>query len=179
MANFLEDLKAKINDVLASKDSNKPNSSEIESLQNIMQELEHLPDIAAKFLACFAFILCRVAYADGHVSDEEMEKIKIVLVKWDGLTEKHAAVIAGIAKMQHDLFGATDNYLVVREFKEMANQEQVNQLLHSLFEVAASDDSITSAESDTIRMITKELGVTHDEFIAMRSQFRDKLEALK
>ncbi|MBU0506034.1 MAG: TerB family tellurite resistance protein [bacterium] len=179
MAGFIEGIKAKIKNIVEQEDQEGTSATELKSLQNIMQELEHLPDIAAKFLASFAFILCRVAYADGHVSPEEMEKIKKVLVKWDGLTEKHTEVIANMARMQHAIFSSTDNYLVVREFKEIANQEQINQLLYSLFEVAASDDSITSAESDTICMITKELGLTHDQFIAMRSQFRDKLEALK
>jgi len=178
--NFFEALKTKFGKAFSTQDKQSDyKKEELDSLKSIMDELDHLPTEEARYLAVFSFILFRVAYADSHVSEEELNKIESLIVGFGGLSKSQAALVAKMAKSQNILFGGTDNFLVVREFKQMATQEQSYQLLECLFAVAASDDSISSLESDTIRMTSKELGIEHQEFIAIRSGFRDKLEALK
>lgn len=175
---FLESILSKLRSA-TQRESRSLERDELESLKKILDELNHLPEDQALFLAAFAFVLFRVAYADRNVSDEEARAIVAILKNQGELTESQALLVAQIAKSQNILFGGTDNFLVTREFARMATPKQKRHLLTCLFAVAASDESISGLESDTIGMIAKELGLSHEEFIAARSQFRDKLEALK
>ena len=84
-----------------------------------------------------------------------------------------------MAKAQNLLFGGTENFLVTREFNKMTTREQKLALLACLFEVSASDDSISTAEDSEIRQIAAEINLEHRDFIAVRYAFRDRLSVLK
>jgi uncharacterized tellurite resistance protein B-like protein len=84
-----------------------------------------------------------------------------------------------MAKTQNLLFGATEDYLVSKEFGRIATREEKTALLHCLFAVSASDESVSSAEDQTIRQIADELGLEHADFIAVRSNYREHLAVLK
>lgn len=154
-------------------------ASELASLRHILSELDHLEPKLAKFLAAFAFILYRVASADQKITPDEIQSIEKILMRWGHLTEPQAVLVAELAKTQNRIFGGTDNFLVTREFKEFATDAQKQDLLDCLFAVAASDDSVTNDESDLVRVISKELGLEHADFIAARRQFVEKLAVLK
>jgi len=84
-----------------------------------------------------------------------------------------------MAKTQAILFGGTENYLVTREFNRLATREEKLALLRCLFAVSASDDSISVMEDNEIRRIADELRLTHEDFIAARSEFRKYLSVLR
>ena len=84
-----------------------------------------------------------------------------------------------MAKTQAILFGGTENYLVTREFNRLATREEKLALLRCLFAVSASDDSISVMEDNEIRRIADELRLTHEDFIAVRSEFRDRLSVFR
>ena len=48
-----------------------------------------------------------------------------------------------------------------------------------LFWVAAAEGLIATAEDAVIRQIAAELGLTHQDFIAIRSRYRDHLAVLQ
>jgi uncharacterized tellurite resistance protein B-like protein len=83
--------------------------------------------------------------------------------------------VVQIAKSQAKLLGATENYVVTREFRRNATDEQRGNLLQCLFAVAAADGTISSEESAEIAVIGEELGFTRPEINALRSRYRDKL----
>ncbi|MDX1386139.1 MAG: TerB family tellurite resistance protein [bacterium] len=149
------------------------------SIRKIIHELEHMPQDQAKYLAAFAYILGRVAHVDLDISEEETATMEEIVSGFSEITPDLATLIVQIAKSQNILFGATDNYLVVREFKKISDPGQKEGLLHCLFAVAGADDEITSLESDEIRRISKELGLSHREFIDVRTHYLDKLSVLK
>ena len=68
---------------------------------------------------------------------------------------------------------------MTREFNRLATREDKLALLRCLFAVSASDDSVSVEEDNEIRRISSELRLTHQEFIAIRSEFRDKLSVLR
>ncbi|MBF0106023.1 MAG: TerB family tellurite resistance protein [Deltaproteobacteria bacterium] len=175
---ILNHLLAKIQSVFADKPADDAQNS-LESLKTISKCLSDMSADQASLFAAFAFILHRVAYADNCVTPDESIKIKTILMRWGAMTEAQAKLVSQIAAVQNQLKGGTDNYLVSREFKETATGEQKSNLLRCLFAVAASDDLISALESDTVRMISKELGFSHREFIEIRRDFVDKLAALK
>ncbi len=93
--------------------------------------------------------------------------------------EEQAIIVIQMAKTQNLLFGGTENFLVTREFGKIATREQKMALLECLFAVSASDESIVSAEDTEIRKISSELNLSHGEFIAVKSRYREHLEVLK
>jgi uncharacterized tellurite resistance protein B-like protein len=102
-----------------------------------------------------------------------------IVMERGGLPEEQAIVVVQMAKTQNLLFGGTENFLVTREFAKIAGHEQKLALLHCLFAVSAADESIVSAEDTEIRKIASEIGLSHENFIEVKAQYRDYLEVLK
>ena len=154
-------------------------SAQTETVRRIVQKLDQLPEEQARYIAAFAFLLSRAARADLNVSSEETEVMERIVMQQSGLSEELALVVVQMAKTQNQLFGSTENYLVTREFERMATREQKLALLDCLFAVAAADENITSEEDNVVKQIASELKLSHDEYIAARSRFREYLAVLK
>ena len=163
-----------------SSDVDEPDAAaDTDTMRRIAAELEQLDEGQARYLAAFAYILGRVAHADSEFSDEETRKMEEVVQGLGHLTGAQAALVVEIAKSQVRLFGATDNFLVVRRFKEMATAEQRVELLDCVFAVSAADDSISSVEEGQAGQIAKELGLTPNEYVAARLAYKNHLESIK
>ena len=154
-------------------------TAETETVRKIVQKLDQLPEDQARYIAAFAFLLSRAARADLNVSDEETAVMERIVIQQSGLPEELALVVVQMAKTQNQLFGSTENYLVTREFERMATREQKLALLNCLFAVAAADENITSEEDNVVKQIASELKLSHDEYIAARSRFKEYLAVLK
>ena len=96
-----------------------------------------------------------------------------------GLPEEQAVLVIHAAKTRNLVFGGTDNFLVTREFNNVATREQKLALLDCLFAIAAADDEIASVEDNEINQISKELLLEHRDYIAIRLKHRDKLAVLR
>lgn len=149
------------------------------TVKRIVKELEALDPDRARYLAAFAYVLGRVAYADSHISEAETDKMRQIVQVLGHLPEAQATLVVEIAKSQVRLFGGTEDFLVTREFKAIATPTQRMELLECVFAVSAADASITTAEESQARQISRELDLGHDEFIAARSAYLHHLEALK
>lgn len=160
----------------ASMDSVSPAT---ETVRKITEALDRLEPERAKYIAAFAYILSRVAHADRNISEEETRAMERIVMEWGGLPEEQAIIVVQMAKTQSILFGGTENYLVTREFNAIATREQKLALLHCLFAVSASDESISTVEDNEIRQIAKELRFRHKDFIAVRLAHRKHLAVLK
>ena len=145
-----------------------------DTVRRIVAELDKLEPARARHVAAFAYVLSRVASADLHISDVEMRKIVEILQRVGGLPEVQALLVAEIAKSQNLLFGGTENFLVTREFKEIASDVERRELLDCLFAVSAADDAITGEEEGQVWQIASELGFQHREYIEARLAYSDK-----
>src|SRR5712691_4254746 len=154
-------------------------SADTESVRKIIAALDRLEPERARYIAAFAFVLGRVAYADLEISDVETNAMERLVMQHGGLPEEQAILVVEIAKTQNKLFGATENYLVTREFEKIATREQKLALIECLFAVAAADENITSEEDNVVKQIASELKLSHDDYIAARSRFREYLAVLK
>ena len=150
-----------------------------ETIQKIGRSLDKFNKEDAKFLASFAYILGRIAHADLDISDQETREMERIVQDKGGLTEEQATLVVEIAKTQNRLFGSTENFLVTREFRQIANREQKISLLNCLFAVSSSDQSISTIEDNEIHRVAKELGLAHNDFIATRRHYTKHLEVLK
>ena len=133
----------------------------------------------ARYLASFAFILSRVANADLDISEPETHEMERQVMAWGNLPEEQAILVVQIAKHQSRLFGGTENFSVTKLYKELTQPAQREALLHCLFAVSAADDSVSVVEENEIWKIATELGITHSEYVAIRTAYRDKREVLR
>src|SRR6266704_982119 len=154
-------------------------SAETETVRKIVAALDRLEPDRARHIAIFAYILSRVARADLVISEAETRAMESIVEKAGGLTPEQAILVVQMAKTQAILFGGTENYIVTREFNRLATREEKLALLRCLFAVSASDDSISVKEDNEIRRIADELRLTHEDFIEVRSEFRDRLSVLR
>ena len=154
-------------------------AAEADVVRHIVHELEALPEARARYLATFAWVLGRAAHADWHVGDAETRTMEEIVQLLGHLQEAQAVLVVEMARHQIRLFGGTQNFTITREFRELSTPEQRIELLECVFAVSAADASITVVEEGEARHISRELGLTHAEFMAARAAYVDHLEALK
>ena len=150
-----------------------------ETVRRIVHELDKLEPDRARYLAAFAYVLSRVAGADSDFSAAETAKMTELVSRVGNLPEAQAIVVVEIAKSQNRLFGGTENFLVTREFRELASDAQRRDLLECLFAVSAADDLVTTEEEGQIWQIATELGFTHADYIAVRAGYSDKRSVMR
>jgi uncharacterized tellurite resistance protein B-like protein len=153
-------------------------SAETETVRKIVAALDSMEPERARFIAAFAFILCRVARADLQISPSETRAMERVVVERGRLPEEQAILVVQMAKTQSILFGGTENFLVTREFNRIATHEQKLALLDCLFAIA-SDEMISTVEDNEISRICSELQISHDEFVSVRLAYREHRAVLK
>ncbi|MDH3254584.1 MAG: TerB family tellurite resistance protein [Acidobacteriota bacterium] len=163
----------------SSASSDGVSSSDSEAIRRIVDGLEALEPERASYVASFAYILGRVAHADREISRVETDAMERIVSRLGRLPEHQAILAVQIAKSQNRLFGGTENFLVTREFKQMADEAQKRELLDCLFAVSAADDSISSVEEGQIRQIASELGLSHADYVQARLSYSDKRQVLE
>ena len=156
-----------------------PNAVDTDTIRRIAAQLEALPMEQRKFIGGFAYVLGRSAQADLDITDAEVSFMERTLIDVAGLSEAQAVLVVQIARSQAELQGATEDYLVTREFAASADREDREKLLRLAFSVGAVDDTITSEESAEINAIGKELGFAPTDIDTMRMEFADKLSVIQ
>jgi uncharacterized tellurite resistance protein B-like protein len=150
-----------------------------DTVRRIVGELDKLDPARARYLAAFAYVLSRVAGADFHISDIETLKMVELVHRLGQLTEAQSVLVVEIAKSQQRLFGGTEDFLVTREFREIASEEQRSDLLRCLFAVAAADGSISSEEEAQLWQIAGELGFSRVDFTQIRNEYSSMRSVLQ
>lgn len=154
-------------------------ASDTESIRRIAGELDALPVEQRRYIAGFAYVLARAAHADLEISRTELDYMEQAVVEVGHIPSAQAVLVVEMARNMAELYGATDDYVVTRAFKENSTREQRESLLRTAFAVGAADDSISAAESAELNQIGKELGFRSDEVDAIRDEFRDQLAAIQ
>ena len=144
-----------------------------------VKALENLAPERARFLAAFAYVLGRVAHADLMISQDESRSMESILQRVGALPEAEAVLAVEIAKSQNRLFGGTEGYLVTRELRAISTPQQREQIVDCLFEVSAAEAAISATEENLVRQVASELGVSHSEYIAIRSRWAQRRAVLR
>jgi uncharacterized tellurite resistance protein B-like protein len=150
-----------------------------DTVRRIVRELDKLDPGRARYLAAFAYVLSRVAGADLHISDVEAARMTAVVQRVGHLPEEQAILVVEIAKGQNRLFGGTENFLVTREFRDIASDAQRRELLECLFSIAAADEAISAEEEAQVSQIASELGVPRDEYLSVRLAYSGQRTILR
>ncbi len=143
------------------------------TVRKIVDALEDMEPERARYIAAFAYLLGRVAYADLDVGRRETLEMEELVRRFGELPQAQAVLVVEIAKSQNRLFGGTEDYRVAREFRQISTAEQRRELLDCLFAVSAADDSISGDEEIQLRQIAEELGFNHRQYVEVRSEYND------
>ena len=141
----------------------------VDSLVEIERVLTGLSASEARYVACFAYILHRIARADHDISEDESMLIERLVAARGGLPAEQASVVARIARAEGLRHGGTEDFMVTREFERLASREQKLGLLDCLCAVSATDQSIRTVEDNEIRRVAIEIKLDHTDYIAVRT----------
>ena len=101
-----------------------PDTQDFAPLRETLDALDNLEPARARYLAAFAYLLGRIAHADNTVSAEETSTMERLVQEQGQLSTDQAMVVVQLAKTSNRLFGGTANFLIAREFSELASYEQ-------------------------------------------------------
>lgn len=160
-------------------DDTEASSRDAGAVRRIAEALDRIEPGRARYLAAFAYLLGRVACADREVTADETRVMERIVRERGNLPEEQAVLVVQIAKSQNLLFGGTEDFLVAREFEQMATQEQKLALLDCLFAVSAADGSITVIEDNEISRIAQSLRLEHQDLVRARLAHKEYLRVLQ
>jgi tellurite resistance protein len=154
-------------------------TGQTETVQHVVAQLESLPPERARLVASAAYTLARAAQADLDISDDEMAIIQDALQTRGALDESTAHLVAELVKLQARTVGGTEDYVVVREFAAIANDQQKQDILRACFLVSAANGSISAEESAEVNQIANELGLDPAVVSGIRAEFHERLSAVQ
>lgn len=154
-------------------------AAETATARRIVARLEALPPAEARYLACFAYVMSRAAHADLHISDEETAVMERFATEYGGLDDAQAILVVEMAKLQARVHGATEDFVVTREFRDISTPEQRRDLIRCCFAIGAEDGTISAEEAAVVNQIARELDVERDEVNAIRAEFHEMLSSVQ
>ena len=149
-----------------------------DSVKVLAAQLDALPPARARYVAAFAYVLGRAANASGSMSDVERAEM-VSLANSAGLEPAQGPLIVDMAGSLSGEFGATEDFLVAREFKAISTMEERELLLRCCFLVMAADDEIDATESWLANRLAEELDVERPDLNAIRAEFHEQLSGVK
>jgi uncharacterized tellurite resistance protein B-like protein len=173
----------------AASDSDLPEGDEAEPIagsaaetataRRIVARLEALPPEEARYLACFAYVMSRAANADLDISDAETSAMERFAIEFGDLDEAQAVLVIQMAKLQARVHGATEDFVVTREFRAISTHEQRVALLRCCFAIGAEDGVISADEAAVINQIARELDLEREDVNAIRDEFHEMLSSVQ
>ena len=149
------------------------------TVRRIVAKLEAMPPEKARFLAAAAYTLARAANADLDISDEETAAIERELQGHESIDEATAVLVTEMAKLQAKTVGGTEDFVVTREFKALADHDQRLVVLRACFAVMAANGTISAEETATVNEIAAELDIDQAELNAIRADFHEQLSSVQ
>jgi uncharacterized tellurite resistance protein B-like protein len=167
-------------DLPVAPDSPIPSATvgDTESVRILLVRLESFPPARARYIAAFAYLLGRAANATGGMSDAERAEI-LKIAEAGGLEPATAPMVVDLAATLSGEFGATEDYLVTREFKAISTLEERERLLRCCFMVMAADDEIDATESWLANRLAEELDIERPDLNAIRAEFYDQISGVR
>ena len=154
-------------------------AQETESVRRISAALASLPPERAVFVAAFAYLLARAANADLEITQAEATEIARLVAEVGGLDPSTAVVVADMARTRVDGYGATEDYLVSRQFKAISTMEERERLLRCCLLVMAVDDEVVAEEAWLVNRLAEELDVERPDLNRIRAEFHERLSGVR
>lgn len=130
-------------------------------------------------IACVSGLLAHLAFADLNIEESESIKIKEVLSHDSYFSSVEIDCIHQCALKHAKDFAGLENHMLTKPLTELMEQKERFELLKALFEVAASDGSVSSLESEEVRLISQGLRLSNQHYLAARATVAEHLAALR
>jgi uncharacterized tellurite resistance protein B-like protein len=153
--------------------------ADTESVRLIALRLSAMAPARARFLAAFAYLLGRAANANLAVTEVEIAEMTRLVAEVGGLDAETARLVIVLADSQAEGYGATEDYLVTREFKAISTMEERERLLRCCFMVMAADDEVDETESWLANRMAEELDIERADLNGIRAEFYEKLSGVR
>ncbi len=155
-------------------------SEELGALYTNIERLLHgKPQATIKMVAGYAGVMGKVAYADMDISEQELERIRGLLLERLSLSRVDADCVVSLLGDNCAQLYSLEDYLYTRMLNDVLSRQQKLELLTALFAVAAANRSISNLEDNAVRVISKGLLLSHKDFIDARLEYREHLAVLK
>jgi uncharacterized tellurite resistance protein B-like protein len=154
-------------------------AAETATARRIVARLEALPPGEARYLACFAYVMSRAAHADLDISEEETAVMERFAVEYGDLDQSQAILVVQMAKIQARVHGATEDFVVTREFRDISTVDQRRALLRCCFAIGAEDGAISADEAAVVNQIARELDIERDDVNEIRAEFHEMLSSVQ
>ncbi len=154
-------------------------AGETATVRRIVARLEALPADRARFVASAAYTLARAANADMQISDEETAAIEAAIQSHGVVDEPTAVLVTEMAKLQARTVGGTEDYVVTREFRNLASVDQRLDVLRACYAIGAASGTISAEETGVINEIGRELDLEPAAVNAVRAEFHERLSAVQ
>jgi uncharacterized tellurite resistance protein B-like protein len=149
------------------------------TVRRIVAKLESMPPEQARLIASAAYTLARAANADLDISDEETAAIERELQSSEAIDEATAVLVTEMAKLQAKTVGGTEDYVVTREFKKLADEAQRIAIVRACFAVMAANGTISAEETGTINEIADELDIDQDVLRSIRAEYHEQFSSVQ
>jgi uncharacterized tellurite resistance protein B-like protein len=149
------------------------------TVRRIVAKLEAMPPERARLIASAAYTLARAANADLDITDEETAAIERELQAHESIDEPTAVLVTEMAKLQAKTVGGTEDYVVTREFKALADESQRIVVLRACFAVMAANGTISAEETATINKIAEELDIDDATLNTIRADYHEQLSSVQ
>ena len=154
-------------------------AGDTETVRRIVAKLEAMPPEHARLVASAAYTLARAANADLDISDEETAAIERELQANEALDEATAVLVTEMAKLQAKTVGGTEDYVVTREFKKLADDAQRIAIVRACYAVMAANGTISAEETGTINEIADELDIDEAVLRSIRAEYHEKFSSVQ
>jgi uncharacterized tellurite resistance protein B-like protein len=149
------------------------------TVRRIVAKLEAMPPEQARLIASAAYTLARAANADLDISDEETAAIERELQSNEALDEATAVLVTEMAKLQAKTVGGTEDYVVTREFKALADDAQRVAVVRACYAVMAANGTISAEETGTVNEIADELDIDEDVLRTIRADYHEQFSSVQ
>jgi uncharacterized tellurite resistance protein B-like protein len=149
------------------------------TVRRIVANLEAMPPERARLVASAAYTLARAANADLDISDEETAAIEAELQANKALDEATAVLVTEMAKLQAKTVGGTEDYVVTREFKALADMTQRLVVMRACYVVTAANGTISAEETAVLNQIADELDIEDAALNEIRADFHERFSAVQ
>ncbi len=142
-------------------------------------ELPGADEETVAVVSSMAGLLGIVAYADRSYSPEEEARVRHELSRVNGMTEAGINAVCATLRRHIVEISAVELPRYARTLRELGDEELRREVLGALIDLAAADSSISLAETNLLRQITKALGLSQNDYVEQQQRHRQHLSALK
>jgi uncharacterized tellurite resistance protein B-like protein len=112
--------------------------------------------------------MARIAKVDHTVTADELRTMADMLEEHWQLAPEAAEFVANVAVSSLDV--NYDYYRMTREFSTSTTNEERRGFLVALFLIAGADADVSFDETEEIRLVSRGINVTHQDFIDAKLQ---------